>query len=281
MSEVTGEATGEPAGQGAAQELWGPHPMRHGQALRFELGPMSLHVARLEEEWRLRHTTAREPLREVLGYYDALVGDAVGEPEIEERVAAHDAAELRDLQLQPLLADRLVLARPDVPITVLEGSRVFVFVTTPLWVRLRRAPEGELIAELPSYRPSDSWLGPPSGDGPLCYASRTTARLTLGQLHASPMRATTKIELRNDGSTLRVQRLIVPAPQLRLYRDAGGRFWTDEVTVTRGRDGAFSAVRLDGQPPVEAGAVKLVADAREIGTAHVVLRALGSLFGGA
>lgn len=258
--------------------IWQPQSFAIGDSRRYEMGPLSLHITRDYEEWRIGYRLGHEPLREVFSCYRTDDHELEDAQHI-ERIAAHDNDERREILFQPLLADRYVLARPETTMTVQSESWVALYVTTPLWLRVLRMPERSELIELPSFRPTDTWLGPPTGSGPLCYASRTTGRLTLSRLHLSPMRAITKVTLRNSGDALRVERIMVPAPQMTLHRDEEERFWTNEVILDRGRDGEFSNVSLGSRAPHEASKAQRVSAPRDISSIHLLGRAFGSLFG--
>lgn len=262
--------------------IWQPVTYRVGDAHRYDIGPLSLLVSRRYEEWHIRYHICHEPLREVFEYSAASMDETLSDSDVIERIAAHDSQDLRQLQLKPLLADRYVSARPETPVTIAAGSWAAMYLTTPLWLQLTRLPDKQALLELSSFRPVDTWLGPPTGEGPLAYASSVRGRLRHQDLIPSPMRALTKVTLRNSGSApMRIARIIVPAPELRLYRSKEtDRFWTDEITITKGRDGELSEVRIESRAPVEAGEIEHIADARTPPSANLFDRAFSTLWGG-
>lgn len=260
--------------------IWHPVAFRPGDTRRYDIGPLTLIIGRRHEEWRVRYHSANEPLREVFRYSNVTPDEIAHPNDIVERIAAHDDEDSREIILQPLLADRYVSARPETPVTIAPGSWATMYLTTPLWLRVLLLPARRMILELPSFRPVDTWLGGPTGDGPLAYASRVRGRLNLDEMHLSPMRAITKVTLRNSGAApMHVARIIVPAPELQLYTNEAHRLWTDEVTITKGRDGELSEVRIDNRAPKEAGTAIRLAEARTSTMNNLLDRAISSLLG--
>ena len=262
--------------------IWQPMSFQMQDAVRYDMGPLSLIISRREEEWRFRYQVGSEALREVMRCAPSTVDGVIehdGKEDSIERVAAHDDADVREIQLQPLLADRFVSARPEIPFTVAAGSYASVFVTTPLWLRVMRLPERSPLIELPSFRPGDTWMGPSTGDGPLGYASRIAGRLSLEHLRLSPMRAISLVTLKNSGSApLFVPRIIIPAPELRLFMDEQGRFWSNEIHITRGKDGELSDITYFTRAPEAAGKTTVISEPRSV-PSSIFARAMSSIIG--
>ena len=119
-----------------------------------------------------------------------------------------------EIALTPALADRPVVARPEKPFCLPAGAEAVVYVSSPLWVVLSTAQDLKL-AEIPIVRPSDTWLGPSTREGELCYASRTFLRLSLDNLPRRPHRATSMVRILNHADTaLPLRALKLPAPPI-------------------------------------------------------------------
>lgn len=177
--------------------------------------------------------------------------------------------------LRPMLADREIVTRPEIPVTVPADDFVDLFVSTPIWVRIELPRPQRLLLELPTKRPVDTWLGPNTLQGYAAYASRTAARVMLGHLPMRAHRAVTRVSMRNRAAeSRRLARLSVPVPSLRLYCVESGDFWTQPVIATL-------AAGYGGQPVVELGEtpdagrrVELVAEPREANSPTAIKRAL-------
>lgn len=256
-----------------AKTWWGEHTIAPGADLTWQLGPLVLRVVNAPHEWRVHAGWQSDHLAQ-----GASVGvDAVvPPPEQITRFATH-ATEDR-LTIAVALADRPVVARPDVPLSVLPGTSVRIYMSTPVWVVLI-SQAGARMAEIPTFRPSNTWYGATTRDGELCYANRTTARLVLDDLPHRASRAVTVLEVANRAKEpLLLARLKVPAPQLSLYVDAVGRLWTPMVRVVHEDERDVLDVTI-GRQPEAAGAVTLLSPPRLGGRPNMIVRAMGALVG--
>lgn len=261
--------------------IWQPATYRVGDARRYDIGPISLLISRHPEEWRIRYEATGEALRGLFSTESASLTDTFGPADVVERIAAHDNEELRQVRLRPIMADRYVSARPETPVTIAPGSRASMYMSMPVWLQVFRLPDVVPLLEFPSFRPTDTWIGPSTGEGPLAYASQIRGHLDPDLLNPTRMRAVTKVTFRNSGqSPMRVTRIVIPAPALQLFCvTATGRLWSNELTITKGRDGELSEVRVGSLAPPEAGNVTKVADSRTLSSANILERAFYSLWG--
>ena len=270
----------------AEQVWWGDFQANVGEVRRWRIGPSTLWAERLEHEWRVWREEAGDHLAS-----DVEVAILADPAEIPEGAGAHRLTferSVRSLTLQPLLADRAVIVKPESPLFVPSGETITLYVSTPVWIALRFGLPPQTLLEFPGFRPSDTWFGPSTREGELAYAARTTGRLTLAELPVRPHRAVTPVRVRNQGTdALLLERLKVPVTYLSLYRGAsegtGVRLFTEPVTLVRGTAADVADVQLGKSAPAEAGGSRAVrvAERREQPGAHLALRAFAKLFGGA
>jgi hypothetical protein len=209
----------------AHQPWWGARALTPGRAWVLELGALTLWVARGRREVRIGVVPGEDALSDRLSLDERDVDEMPPSAAVSRYPVAVD-----EVGLLPRCADRSVVVRTEVPINVLPGETVPVFVTTPAWVGVQL--RGLIVAEIPTVRPSDTWYGPNPRQGSLCYASRSTARLDPARLEALPARVVTELVLSNVGrQPVPLDRVRVPVPALALYAGADGRLVTDRVLV--------------------------------------------------
>jgi len=257
---------------------WGEFELETGHSLHFRIGPLTMWVQRLEGEWRVVHWSEADPMAE---HQELQRTAAVLEPPSNGQIVRF-TTERPDhrVTLQPVLADRPVVTRPETPIFVLAGDSVGLYVGTPMWVRLLVGDGATLLTELPTLRPSDTWFGPSTREGELAYAARTNARRVMETMRPKPSRAVTRVVVHNHGpDNFRIERINLPVPRLSLYRSEAGLLWTSTVTLER--TGAQGQVRLDtsGPPPASAGPVTRLSEPRTPLERNVLVRALSALLG--
>ncbi len=274
------------AARPAAPRWWGETTVPTDEARRWVLGPTRLWFVRRPHEWLVSSGASDTAADAGL--------DASVEADVAEASAAvpDDATTMRfsfgatepRLRLAPRLADRPVVVRPDTPFYVPAGEEARLFVSTPLWVRVSVGTKDTFLIELPSHRLSDTWFGPNTLDGELCFAARTSARLELASLPRRAHRAVTPVVVRNRAAEpLLLDRLKVPVGLLSLFADDSGAVWTERVTLVREQDGDLAAIQLDRGAPREAlaagGAAPVpLAGPRQATESRLTLRAFTRLF---
>lgn len=247
-----------------------------GEAVVLEIGPARVTVQRLVGEWRIareeREVENRNSIRPV-PLEDILSMEQV------ERITASE--EDHKLSFRPMCADRPVVTKPELPFHVPAGQRATVFVGTPLWFRIHNPISVLDLLDAPIVRTHQTWFGPNTTEGELCYASRTFCRLSLEGTDPLPHRALTKVQIVNDSAeSLHLQRMRIPAPQLALYRDVEQRFWTQDLTFHRTDEGGddFAALRLHEGQPEYAREAQRVAPPRIVREGHQLVRAFSAFF---
>lgn len=248
------------AGVASRTSWWGRFQLEKGELGHWRIGSLDLWVRRTPLDWRYGARRSEDYLEDTLEIQvPAPEPPSAGDlpDELARFGYTHTDA---TIELVPALADRPVVARPAVPFSVPPGQRVELYVSTPLWVRLRTG--GVDLVEIPCSRPSDTWFGS-NTRGVLSYATRTHLRRSLDELPLRPQRAVSCLTVENvSGSILALERLSLPVPQLSLFASPAGTLWTEHVSVKKEDDDDLAEVSLDKGPPRVAGGGKVVAAPR-------------------
>lgn len=228
----------------AEMKWWDEYQLTQRYWARWRLGPLEFYAQPRGREWLFASKTVGDALEATLEI-EARV-DYEPDPEVytaSRYVTGDDSGRLK---LSPRLPDRPMVVQPERPLFVLAGQEVVLFVTTVVWVAAVVEADLTLI-EVPAQRPSDTWFGPNTLVGELCYASRTSARTDRSALTYMPHRAATPIAIRNHGvDTLWVEQLRVPLPALALYHDERNVLWTDAVQFVREHHDSQAALTIPG-----------------------------------
>jgi hypothetical protein len=257
---------------------WGTFSVEEDTANCWRVGALTVWIERRREEWRISHASTDDP-------FETAVEITTPAEEIlpEGDVTLHRFAAKRTengLKITPVLPDRPLVSRPDTPFHVLAGDDVLVYVSSPVWMKIEAGAPPRSLLELPIYRSSDTWFGPNTREGELCYASRTACRQDHDDLPRRPHRAVTPLRIRNrTEATLLIERLNVPVPNLSLYATSRGALWTQTVTVEIEREGGTAELRTGTKAPSEAQGATLVSGPREEQDTNIFTRALGALIG--
>lgn len=266
---------------------WGAFELDEGQGGHWQVGPCSLWLYRTAHEWRVLSQSGDDPLaagsRVAVPAADEAVREALQAAGEDWTVSRYSFRQTDPgIVLRPALADRPVIVRPENPLFIPAGEEVTLYVSTPLWVQIERADAAKLLHEQPAYRPSDTWFGPSTREGELCYASRTAGRFQLANLPLRRHRAVTPLVVRNHASeALNLERAQIPTPHLTLYESAEHDLWTQAVTLDR-REGAEGAtVDIKHRAPREVQVVTRIHEPRHEAKKGLVMstfQALGALF---
>ena len=259
-----------------APTWWGSRHIEEGQGGSFRVGAMKMWIAHFPGEWRV-----------ALKHEDVVDDEEISVRCPDEIVDPPDGATLHrfatksadtGLTIEPILADRSVVARPEIPFNVLPDDEARLFLSIAVWVRLSVRGTTSTLLEVPTIRLSDSWFGATTREGEICYASRTAARMNLANVVRRSTRAITSVVVRNRAEDrLSLERIALPVPALSLFGDVDGNLWTEEVTVERDREGHTAQVKLGRRPPKHAKKPIKVSGARVPEAQNVIVRALHSL----
>lgn len=181
------------------------------------------------------------------------------------------------LATQQRLSTRPVVARPNQPLHLPAEASTTLYVGTNLWFCVNRGDD--TLLDIPVARLSDTWFGPDTQTGEVCYACQTKARRSMEGVRANPYKAITPIEIRNQDSTpLLIDRINIPVPNLTLYRGED-RCWTSALSITRGSAGQAGEVQVDAGPPPGCEADSILSEARKPLDDGILRKAIHLLIG--
>ncbi|MDE1464048.1 hypothetical protein [Spartinivicinus poritis] len=151
----------------------------------------------------------------------------------------------KDLTITPILPDRNLVAKPIVNITLMPEEQITLYVSVALWLRVSvKKPTIESVknnkddyitlCELPIRELSNTWFGPSTLEGELCYASKTHALVNQESLTLKPYRAIVPVSIiNNQPDILKIEKINIPVPALGLYRNNNGLFLASGVTLVK------------------------------------------------
>ena len=260
----------------AKNEWWGEFTFGLQQQRCWRLGERVIILKRLENEWNSWNLETLDENDEIIKVGELGECLSIEQAKFGRYLQQNTSDNVRVL---PLLADRSVVARPDTPLTLLAGEKSRLYVSTPIWFTAHLLPKGECLLDLPFWRPSDSWFGPSTQVGQICYAKYTAARVQLDNVEKRPHRAITPITvINNHDQPLTIERINVPVTLLHLFSDASKQLWTTGISVHRERNTDNVELHLDKHAPVEALSSTLVNGPRVETQQSIFIRSISSLF---
>ncbi len=218
------------------EEFWEPFELREGRTLHWRIGPLRLWIRRTPVEICMSH---EEDAGEPPGVVCAVEEDA---PEEVNwcRWAVRDMAE--PLRLKPLMPDRPVVVRPEAELSFRENSEGVFYARIPFWIAVMPADETvqKPFCVFPTRSLSNTWFGPDTTKGELCYAMQSSARRSLEGAEPMPYRAVCPIMIKNvSHDPCQFERLCIRTEHLSIYHYEG-RLWTSRPEMTfRGENRAY------------------------------------------
>jgi len=257
---------------------WGDYDLSLEDSLLWAIGPFSLQVLRREKEWLVWYRQQDiEETDEDTWSLKKNVCLHTEEGEVKRYVFNFTE---NGLLVMPRLADRPVLVKALKPLYVLAGQQIDIYVSTPLWFSVSVHSNGTELQEIPIVRPSDTWFGPSTMKGELCYASTTHGRLYLNDLQLRPHRAISPVTINNQtDKPLLLTQLSLPTPYLSLFDTDGGGLWTEAITLLNDDDSDLAKVSFADSPSLPHAAARQIVKARKKKESNMLLHTFSTLFG--
>jgi hypothetical protein len=258
------------------KKWWGEINFELNEAKTWRIGQRKMSVQRKAAEWLIWNEKTGEESFEDLVLERTTFTDLIIDT-LPQRYLVKSTQ--KNLIAKPLLADRSIIVRPHSALNILPGEKIELYVSSPLWLAFYANEETLSISDLPFWLPSDSWFGPNTMVGELCYSKYTDAKLTLDNIQKRSHRAITTINISNEhDEVLTIERISLPTPFLNLYVDATHQFWTDKVNLIHHLDGDRPSFDIKNLIKESAKTdLTLVSAAREVADANTFMRSIKSL----
>lgn len=239
---------------------WGRFTLGVGERGLWHVGPMRLCLTRRRQEVEIDYLQNAEP-RDARFFECPTTATLDGSGIVRNRYAFAESPEI--VCVRPPLADRAVVVYPEDPFHITAGESITLYCSTPLWIRVEVGAGRFALMETAIERPSDTWIGPSTREGELCYATQTAARLDRATVARHPHRALTELRIRNAATdTLRLERVNLAVPFLSVYAGRDGGLWTESVVLERTSSATIGRFEI-GHPP-EPSEVEKIAPAPPI-----------------
>lgn len=258
---------------------WGTFEFSPGHTLQLACADMNMVFTCQQHQWWLGYQWQKH-LNQVVPEVLA-VNEAIDMTVFEKQQRIVFSKLPSELTLRPALADRPVVCRPVVTVSLLPHQQVSLFVCLPLWIQLWSEQSREVLLDVPSVKVCDTWFGANSREGTISYASRVSEQLDVKPISNNLSRAAIEVRIQNQSSELlNLDKISIPAPNLSLYADDKGQLWTPRITMVR-RDNSDATLSVEDEMScgLKKQALTLVTSAREDLGKHKITKAISALFG--
>lgn len=235
---------------------WGEYEFELNQARTWQFGSLLLRITRHAQEWRMEYHRPIRQQDDEQSWGEILDPESpLPEPTHVERYMFRKTQ--NKFQLMPRLADHSVVIRPIEPIYIPAGQKGLLYISTPLWVVGFSEGHKESLFDIPVIQPKETWFGPDTRTGELCYATEVNGRTELERLKPKAFRAVTPIVFHNTShELLRLDRMNVPMVALPLfYSESTNRLWTSHIKVVHDSSDRPPRIKIENRTPPRAGEV--------------------------
>jgi hypothetical protein len=257
---------------------WGNFNIGREGSVKKQIGPLSLVIMNEIGEWKIYYDRSME-WSENRGEEEARILEKfeVYPDTLKERYVLSESPQY--VHLSPVLADRSVVVQPEKPFYIPTQQNTTLFISSPLWVKLSYDAGVSVLTEIPIVRPSDTWFGPNTMDGESCYASKTSARMSLKDLPRRFHRAITPLQIYNDSeSHLLLERINLPVSCLDLYESADEQLWTQEIKMVKDKNEVTAGLEILPGPPQYTPEARRLSEAREKMDENTIIRKISGFF---
>jgi hypothetical protein len=246
-----------------SRRWWGTYQVEDGQSRFWRIGNVVICVDRVTNEWHI----ASCPVGKITDLPDTDSGsDEANNFKIPfERLnfktfTFHTQAEI---ELKPVLANRPLASKLERPLYIPGGEDILLYVSSPVWVRVQTGKSKIILDEVATFVLSDTWFGPNTREGELCYAGHTHCSPHLKDVPSGPDRIISPMLIKNHAKKpLKLENISVPLPFLSVYSDAENFLWTEQLYVYREEDSG-PEVEVAKGPPKALDELKLLTRARK------------------
>jgi hypothetical protein len=224
---------------------WASVPLKVGQSWHYAVGPLSLYLQRMENQWLLafdrancEETQSRLISEEVEQFPETLLATRY--------IFGQSPA---SFCLTPVLLDRPVVVKTRHPVQVPPGENVTFYISSPVAVKIQLEQSSVPLMEIPTQRLSDTWFGPSTQVGELCYAAKTHARHSRSEVPLRPHRAVTPVNVSNrSDDLLSVDKLSIPVTHLAVYGQPDGTLWTSPLSLKHTHGEQLAVLEVGASP---------------------------------
>lgn len=227
------------------------HPWWESVALGIDqtwhcaIGPLSLYLQRQGQQWLLawEQQSEEEHNTRLICQETATIPDGLTPTRY---IFRHSPAHF---YLRPRLLDRPVVVKTLQPVKVPPGECVTFYISSPVNVEIQLDDSPAPLMEIATKILSDTWFGPSTQIGTLCYASKTHTRNSRQEVTPRPHRAVTPVTVRNQSEELlSIDKLSIPVPHLALYGRDDGTLWTSPVSLKQTQSDQLAVLEVGNSP---------------------------------
>lgn len=241
---------------------WGTFNVEAGQSRFWRIGNVVICVDRVTNEWHIASTPVGK-IDDIPEGEDSAETESFSIPYEELTFKTFTFHTRAEIELKPVLPDLPLASALERPLYIPAGEDILLYVSSPVWVRVQTGKRSKIILdEVPTFVLSDTWYGPNTREGELCYAGHTHASPHLSDVPSGPDRIISPMLIKNRAKNpLMLEKIGVPLPYLSVYSDKENFLWTEQLYLFSEEDSGADVEVAKG-PPKALEEIKLLTPPR-------------------
>lgn len=253
------------------KDIWQEIDIKERIIYHYQIGPLDLWINRVENEWQMafEHENGSQERAEISETATAPINLKWYRWILDKR--------FHKLKITPIMPDRPVIVRPEVPVSIMPGQTAVFFVAIPMFIKVSVGNQSTILCEEPTLFLSNTWFGD-AAQGELCYALKTTAKLNPDHLDPHHYRVVCPMEITNKchEQLLDSHRLCLRVRYLNIYHGAT-RLWGNTSKVTFYGTDQLSKITYDPKIHEFDGEKVLIGNARNTQTKNLLFKTFDHL----
>lgn len=259
------------------KEWWGEFAFNQDETKCWRIGDRFIAIKRSEREWTIWNNESANEINKPVIVNKQKSRESFQDVSFERFMVCQTTD---TVHVEPSLADRSIIVRPSKPLVVMPFEKIQLYVSTPIWMTISVPNIETPMSDIPFWRPSDSWFGPSTMSGDICYSKYTDAKVKQEDLEMRSHRASTMVTVTNDQEEpLIIQRLNLPVPSLKTYSNGNGHFWTDQISILQRTEHSKPVSHVKHSPPEDVHTMTQVSESRELSNKSSFLSSIKNLIG--
>ncbi len=253
--------------------FWETVDLELGTILHWQIGTLRLWALKSEQELCLYHEECDDEAAPLV---------CAGKEPLPDDVKWHRWAlkgHTNKMVLKPVMPDKPVVVRPETDLNFFQGTEGICYARIPFWIAVmigEQIPD-QLVYEVPTKTLSNTWFGPDTTRGRLCYGMSTSARRSLEGVETANHRAICPVKLKNASEDVfEFQRLCIHTAYLNIYEHENA-LWTSRLELTFRGEGRQDMIAYNEEFFDDHQKPELISERRERPESKFFKRSLESL----
>lgn len=245
--------------------IWQPLVLNNQETISVHIGHLELYIAKEDNELFIASSHVAKAVSDYCIQRDL---ERSADLEWKSWILPDGQSQL---QLVPILPDRPVVTRPEMPIYLSPKQSVQFYVEIPVFIQVQLLDRQKVICEIPTTILSNTWYGTPV-EGELCYSLHTCLKQDHNKVLPDYHRVISPVQINNKSDDIfEVCRICINVKYQNIYQGLK-RMWANGGKVSYLGDNTWSQLTYVKTPPALEECDIILAEARKAADKNIFFR---------